>query len=56
MARLSILKYLGIQINRSVMDRILETLKKLVFAHGPPGLEDEVRDVILEEIMDSAER
>jgi len=37
------------------MDRILETLKKLVFAHGPPGLEDEVRDVILEEIMDSAD-
>lgn len=33
----------------------LEILRNLVFAYGPPGLEDEVRTVILNEIMDQAD-
>jgi len=37
------------------MNAILETLKKLVSAYGPSGLEDEVREVIVREIMDLAD-
>jgi len=37
------------------MNVLLEALKKLVFAHGPSGLEDEVRDLIVKEVTDLAD-
>ena len=32
--------------------RLLETLERLVMAHGPPGREDEVRDLIIGEVRE----
>lgn len=31
---------------------LIETFERLVMAHGPPGLEDEVRDIIAREVID----
>jgi len=39
---------------RSIMD-LFEPFERLVLAHGPPGMEDEVRELIAEEVKDLAD-
>ncbi len=34
---------------------LMERLERLVLAHGPPGLEDEVRDLIIREVLEAAD-